>query len=112
MRMRLDRRSFCRLFVGCALPKLLHASAGDESSEVPKVAIPRKAVESSSIASIGYHRASQVLEIEFHSGALYRYFAVPAAVSDEFQKAGSKGRYFSRRIRGRYQFRRLQEARP
>jgi lysyl-tRNA synthetase class 2 len=48
-----------------------------------------------------------VLEIEFRSGASYRYLEVPPAVFEEMKKATSKGRFFARFIRGKYEFQRL-----
>ena len=64
----------------------------------------RAAVESTSIASIGYVRDTKALEIEFRSGAVYRYSGVPEAVHAALLAAKSKGRYFSQHIRGRYDF--------
>jgi hypothetical protein len=69
--------------------------------------IVRVRVDSTSLASAGYDRASHILEVEFHSGAIYRYLAVPANVADELAAAESKGRYFSQHIRGKYEFMRI-----
>lgn len=110
----MDRRSFCRIALGwlavvnSASP--MHAKA--EPEDPLTIPIRRAPVESSSIASVGFQENFRVLEIEFRSGALYRYFSVPAGVFDEFQKAGSKGRFFSQRIRGRYRFHRLEDVKP
>lgn len=82
------------------------------ASAAPKATITRTPVASTSLASIGYDAASQTLEVEFRSGALYRYLAVPAAVHREFMAAESKGRFFSQRIRDRYRFERLTPAAP
>ena len=68
--------------------------------------IERTPVESSSLVSIGFARKAQILEIEFRSGAIYRYLGVPPAVFEELKKAESKGRYFAQAIRGKYEFRR------
>jgi hypothetical protein len=38
--------------------------------------------------------------LEFRDGAIYRYFAVPAAVYDDLLAADSKGSYFNKQIRG------------
>lgn len=62
------------------------------------------AVESSTLATVGYDEGGRLLELEFRSGAVYRYFAVPAAVHESLLAAGSKGSYFNREIRGRYKF--------
>ena len=62
------------------------------------------AVESSSIASFGYGRASKLLEIEFRSGAIYRYRDVPKKVFKAFSTSQSKGHFFSAEIRGKYTY--------
>ena len=64
----------------------------------------RLAVESTSIASASYGRASKLLEIEFHSGAVYRYREVPESVFTAFSAARSKGNFFATQIRGKYAF--------
>jgi len=55
-------------------------------------------VDSSVIAAVAYS-AEAALDIEFTSGASYRYFAVPARLFSEFLTAESKGAFFNRRIR-------------
>ncbi|HBB22210.1 MAG TPA: KTSC domain-containing protein, partial [Pseudomonas sp.] len=40
----------------------------------------RVALQSSSLRSLGYDPEQQILEVEFSSGALYRYEAVPPEV--------------------------------
>lgn len=67
----------------------------------------RQPVDSSTIAAIGYDRATAVLEIEFTSGDAYEYFLVPHSVFEGFLRAASKGRYFGDHLREKYQFRRL-----
>lgn len=62
------------------------------------------AVESSTLAAVGYDESRDLLQLEFRGGALYCYFAVPAAVHRSLLAAGSKGSYFNQAIRGRYQF--------
>lgn len=109
--MQLDRRRFFRLAAGwlaflCIVPRLV---ANDDPLTVP---IRREAVDSTSIGSIGFHPELQVLEIEFRGGALYRYFAVPLSIFEAMQKAESKGRYFSQRIRGHFKFQRLADVKP
>jgi hypothetical protein len=69
----------------------------------------RLAVESSSIASVGYNAKQRILDIQFHSGAVYRYWSVPKEVHAQFLKAPSKGRYFGAQIRGKYAFQKLRE---
>lgn len=58
------------------------------------------AVKSTTLATVGYDEARQLLELEFRSQAIYRYFGVPGAVHEALLGAPSKGRYFNRFIRG------------
>jgi lysyl-tRNA synthetase class 2 len=67
-------------------------------------------VDSSVIAAVAYS-ADAALDIEFTSGARYRYFAVPAQLFHEFLSADSKGVFFNRRIRPCYPCAKL-DARP
>jgi hypothetical protein len=56
----------------------------------------RKAVESSSIASIGYDSTLRILDIEFkESGEVYQYFEVPPEEHEAFMGASSKGGYLN-----------------
>jgi len=61
-------------------------------------------IESSTLASVGYDESSDLLQVEFRSRAVYRYFAVPAAVHEALLAATSKGSYFNQAIRGQYRF--------
>ncbi len=70
--------------------------------------ITRTPVDSSSIASVG-HSPQAELDVEFRSGAVYRYYAVPRVVLDGFLAAESKGVYFNRHIKGHYPYERLAE---
>ena len=56
----------------------------------------REAVDSESIASIGYAPRGRTLEIEFReSGGIYRYFEVSSEEHAEFMAAPSKGSYLN-----------------
>jgi hypothetical protein len=61
-------------------------------------------VESSTVVSAGYDASTSTLELEFTSGALYDYFAVPRSTFERFLAAESKGQFFSQHIRGVYPF--------
>jgi len=61
-------------------------------------------VASSTLATVGYDEGGELLQLEFCSRAVYRYFAVPAAVHEALLAAKSKGSYFNQTIRGRYRF--------
>jgi hypothetical protein len=54
------------------------------------------------LAAVGYDAATAELEIEFTSGDVYRYYAVPARVHRELVDAESPGAYFNRAINDRY----------
>lgn len=60
----------------------------------------RVAVESETLASVGYEGGT--LELEFRDGPVYRYVDVPAAVHAQLMAADSKGRFFNARIRDRF----------
>lgn len=67
----------------------------------------RRAVVSDSLSSIGYDPDTNVLEIEFRSRAVYRYFAVPKSVFEELMEDPSKGTYFVERIKDVFAFQRM-----
>jgi hypothetical protein len=62
------------------------------------------AVDSSLLASVDYDASQSVLQLEFRSGAMYRYFAVPATIHEDLLSADSKGSYFNSRIRGNFPY--------
>ena len=64
-------------------------------------------VESSTLATVAYDEARQLLQLEFCSRAVYQYFRVPSAVHQSLLAAPSKGRYFNQAIRERFPYRPL-----
>ena len=58
--------------------------------------------ESSTLRALAYDGGRGILQLEFHSRAIYRYYGVPAAVYEALLGAPSKGSYFNRVIRGRF----------
>jgi hypothetical protein len=64
--------------------------------------VPMVAVNSTLLAGVGYDAGELLLQLEFRDGAIYRYFAVPAAIHQSLLAADSKGSYFNREIRGRF----------
>ena len=62
------------------------------------------AVESSTLATVAYDEARELLQLEFRGRAIYQYSGVSAAVHESLLLAPSKGRYFNRVIRGRYPY--------
>ena len=69
----------------------------------------RTFVESSTLRSAGHDVQSAVLELQFHSGAVYQYGLVPRSVYRDLLGAPSKGGYFNQNIRGRYPYQRVQQ---
>jgi hypothetical protein len=68
----------------------------------------RDQVSSTNLASVGYDPTTQVLEIEFHSGGVYQYVGVPAALYEGLMAASSHGSYFHQFIKkGGYEYRRI-----
>lgn len=59
----------------------------------------REAVQSQALNSVGYDPDACVLEVEFESGAVYRYFDVPAHLYASLMTAASHGEYFARHVR-------------
>ena len=62
----------------------------------------REPVNSSSITAVGYVARRRILEIQFRSGAIYRYFDVPPEAHRGLLDAESVGRHFVSRIKRRY----------
>lgn len=66
------------------------------------VPVLRTPVQSTVLASVGYCEAHAVLEIQFNSGRVHRYYTVPKQVHEHLMAAPSKGAFFNRFIRGVY----------
>jgi hypothetical protein len=66
----------------------------------------RISVASSVLASVQYS-IDATLVLQFRSGAIYRYFAVPETVFQALIAAESKGTYFNRNLRNRFSYQRL-----
>ncbi len=62
---------------------------------------------STAIRTFSYDSASRTLFVTFIDGDLYAYKAVEPEVHAAMKAAISKGRFFSRRIRGRYAYAKL-----
>jgi len=67
----------------------------------------RDPVMSSNIVSIGYDEATETLEVEFLSGAVYQYFNVGVAAYESLRQAPSKGQHFNIYIKTLYPFSRV-----
>ncbi|HEX8152504.1 MAG TPA: KTSC domain-containing protein [Thermoanaerobaculia bacterium] len=65
----------------------------------------RYRVESTVLAAVGYEPDTSVLEVEFRTGRVYRYYRVPRTAVVKMLTADSIGGYFNREIRPRYRYR-------
>lgn len=57
---------------------------------------------SSLIRGARYWPDTQALELCFAGGRRYLYVGVPPSVAEDFRSASSKGAYFNRAIKGRF----------
>ncbi len=62
--------------------------------------------DSSLLAAMTYSDHAS-LDLVFKSGAVYRYFAVPARIVEGLRAAPSPGAYFHSQIRNRFRYHRL-----
>jgi len=62
----------------------------------------RISIQSTTLRSAGYDPADHVMELEFCSGAIYRYYGVPEFIFRDLLAADSKGRFFGDVIRDRF----------
>lgn len=67
----------------------------------------RDPVSSSNLAEVGYHQATQTLEVCFKNGRVYQYFDVPEHVYEGLKSADSPGGYLSREMKGKYRYARV-----
>jgi len=56
-------------------------------------------VESSQIKSVGFNEDTLMMDVEFNSGSVYRYFNIDKSVFEEFIAAESVGKYFGANIK-------------
>ena len=68
-------------------------------------AMDRTRLESRAVLSAGYEDSTQTLEIEFSSGKIYQFDAVPRAVFEWLLRTPSKGGYVTRMINPHYAYR-------
>ena len=76
------------------------AASPSDSRTVP----PLLTVQSSLLAGVAYDNGQAILQLEFRSGSVYRYFQVPCQTYQALLQANSKGAYFNRHIRGIFHY--------
>ena len=64
----------------------------------------RHPIASSSLRTVGYDADTEILEIEYVNGGLYRYFAVPLLVHRQLLRSGTPGTFVNQRIKPFYSF--------
>lgn len=67
-------------------------------------------IQSKAVHRIRYDEDSAVLEVEFASSLIYRYFDVPRGVYEWLVKADSKGRFINRLVKEQYRYERVDSA--
>jgi lysyl-tRNA synthetase, class II len=63
----------------------------------------RQMIISTGLKSVGYDAIARVLEVEFKSGPISRYFDVPPSVYEALKSAPSKTQYFNDNVAGKYE---------
>jgi len=74
--------------------------------------MPRIELSSAGLKAATYQDQWALLELEFRSGAIYRYFGVPAQTYQELLLAESTGTYFNYHIRDRFPYVKIHPAGP
>jgi len=64
--------------------------------------IARQPVHSHALAAIGYSKRLHALEVEFVSGAVYRYSNVPPQIYRDLLRAASKAQFYDTNVRGHF----------
>ena len=94
---RIHRRAALRRILGAFFLAPLVVRLDAQQDE-----IKRKPVQSSVLAAVGYDAERRLLEIEFRSGAIYRYLEVPEEIHKRLLAAESKGHFFGAAIRDKF----------
>ncbi len=80
-----------------SLPQLFGSA---QTERVGVVTAPfREEVKSSVIAAVSYDEVKRTLDVEFRSGAVWRYLDVLPEIHRAFLDADSKGRFYNAKIR-------------
>ena len=66
------------------------------------ILLERQPVKSRILRSVGYDENIKILEIEFQSGLVYQYAAVPPKVYRELIRSDEIGKYFTDKVRNRF----------
>lgn len=67
----------------------------------------RDYVASSNLRAVGYDPASETLEVEFTSGAVYQYYGVPSHIYEQLMREPSKGQFLNTYVKNMYAYSRV-----
>ena len=87
----------------CAAPNPLC----DYITKKPRLDVFMDSVKSSFIDSVGYDELGKRLIVRFNSESIYEYQNVSREVYIAFMEAESKGRFYAKYIRGKFESRQL-----
>src|SRR5437868_15363251 len=90
-----------RLIVIAVASLTLDSIRAEEQGQITS-RIARQPVHSHALAAIGYSKRLHALEVEFISGAIYRYSNVPPQVYRDFLSAASKAQFYDTNVRGHF----------
>jgi hypothetical protein len=77
------------------------SSASAEQRQISS-RIVRQPVHSHALAAVGYSKRLHALEVEFVSGAVYRYSNVPSQIYRDLLSAASKAQFYDTNVRGHF----------
>lgn len=66
-------------------------------------------MNSSMANAIGYDSNTNILQIEFHNGAVYQYSEIDQDTWQDLHQADSVGKFFNENVRGKYQYERIDD---
>ncbi|BAU05105.1 KTSC domain-containing protein [Fischerella major NIES-592] len=66
-------------------------------------------MNSSMANAIGYDSDRNILQIEFHNGAVYQYSDIDQDTWQDLHQADSIGKFFNENVRGKYQYERIDD---
>lgn len=87
---------------GLARQRWNGAERGSRTGTAEGVIVKRTPVDSTAIASVGYDESSQILELEYVDGDVYRYYDVPKPLHEALLDAPSIGQFVNTTIKGTF----------
>jgi len=67
------------------------------------ILVERQPVKSRILRSVGYDESTKILEIEFQNGLVYQFTGVPPKIFSDLMHSDEIGKYFSEKIRPKFQ---------